>query len=152
MPTKPQNTPPVYSVLSKRRDADIEAALAEIKDLRKDLIALERALKRKNPPQNAHPDPVVFDVVHGAFEVHHLAAAVFEAQKLLAEMDAEVERFQVEEELKALGATLLKKPAGWHVVTKDGEMRRLADADDPRKALAVLRRLRAPKKKAPAVK
>jgi hypothetical protein len=132
--------------LEKRRDAELEAALSEIKDLRKDLIRLERALKRKQAAEGDHPDPVVFDVVHGAFEIHRLAASVFTTKKLLADMDEEVERFRIEEELRALGATLLKKPTGWHIVTKDGEMRRLADADDPRKALTSLKRLRAPKK------
>ena len=133
---------PVARTLSQRMDESAEEALIEIKDLKKDLAGLERALKSK-----AVQEFPLLDIVHAAYEINRRAGDYFLCKSLLSEMDGETKLAEALALLERFGATKLKKPAGWHWISPKGEMHKLAPTADPIKAAAALERLRSSKSK-----
>jgi len=134
MPQKRVTAAAVGKILEERRDAARDAALKEIRALRADLVTLEAVLtgrRRKN-------DFSLFDVIHGAQEIFRQAAAVFDADTLLAECAREIEAVKALEFLEKHGATELVKPSGWHWISPKGEMHCLGKADEPEGAAARL--------------
>jgi len=137
MPQKRVTAAAVGKILEERRDAARDAALREIRALRTDLATVEAVLtgrRKKN-------DLSLFDVIHGAQEIFRQAAAVFDADALLAECAREIEEVKALEFLEKHGATELVKPSGWHWISPKGEMHCLGKADDPEGAAAKLTEL-----------
>lgn len=138
MARKKSVTPVQKSIQSASEEAR-EQALIEISDLRKDLVALERALKAKKDPPEEFP---LLDVVHGAFEIYRQAAEVFRGRQLLSRMEDDFALAIAREKLEKRGATLLTKPEGWHWISPAGEMHFLAPGEEPEKALDKLAALK----------
>ncbi len=147
MPPKRAATAAVGKTLEERREAARDAALKELKALRADLASLEAVLSGRR----AKGDFSLFDVAHGAFEIFRNAAAVFEADALLASLTVELESVKALEFLEKHGATELVKPAGWHWISPRGEMHFLGKAEEAGKAAeklaALLAGARRPKRK-----
>ncbi len=125
-----------------------ESALYEIKELRNDLAVLEKILNGKQQQGDFSP----MNVVHGAFEIYRHTASIFENAALSRDMETTLEQTMIRSELEKLGATLLKKPEGWHWISPQGEMHKLADAGQEEKALGKLKDLKSPRRKKTAAK
>lgn len=125
-----------------------DMAIAELKDLKKDLLTLEKALARKKSPDQA----LLMDIAHGAFELFRTASIVLEADNLQERMSEAVERTKDLTYLEGKGAIKLNDPQGWHWFSPKGEMIFLADNDQTHAAATKLRsRLtRRPRAKTPA--
>lgn len=133
-----QPTAPMFKAMMETSDQALEIALAEIKDLKKDLATLERILNGRGG--KAADQFSLIDVPHGAFEIFRTASVVLENRKLLGDMQDAVDRSMAEDFLAEHGATLLKEPEGWHWISPKGVMRHLGDGDDPKAAAAKLKR------------
>lgn len=140
-----QPAAPMFKVLLDTTEDARAIALEEIKELRKDLAALERILSGRARDD----DFPLLDVAHGAFEIFRTASIVLENQRLLAGMQDAVDRALAEEFLAANGARLLREPEGWHWFSQKGVMRHLGPGDDPTGAAARLKR-HLPRPAAPA--
>ncbi|MGD9608541.1 MAG: hypothetical protein AB7U59_03930 [Desulfovibrionaceae bacterium] len=134
MPPKRSTAAAVGKTLEERRDAARDAALKELKALRADLTTLEAVLSGRRKAS----DISLFDVTHGALEIFRYAAAVFEADSLLAACSQELDAAKALEYLDRHGATELVKPAGWHWISPKGEMHCLGKAEEPVKAASKL--------------
>ncbi|WP_300159390.1 hypothetical protein [Solidesulfovibrio sp.] len=139
MPPKRAATAAVGKTLEERREAARDAALKELKALRADLAQLEAVLSGRR----TKGDFSLFDVAHGAFEIFRNAAAVFEADALLASLTVELESAKALEFLEKHGATELVKPAGWHWISPRGEMHFLGKGEEAAKAAEKLATLMA---------
>ncbi|WP_291500276.1 hypothetical protein [Desulfocurvus sp.] len=131
-----QPAAPMFKALLDATEEARGLALEEIKELRKDLAALERILTGRAKDA----DFPLLDVAHGAFEIFRTAGVVLENQRLLANMQDAVDRALAEDFLAANGARLLREPEGWHWFSPKGVMRHLGPGDDPAGAAARLRR------------
>ncbi len=114
-----QPAAPMFKVLLDTTEDARAIALEEIKELRKDLAALERILSGRARDD----DFPLLDVAHGALEIFRTASVVLDNQRLLAGMQDAVDRALAEEFLAANGARLLREPEGWHWFSKKGVMR-----------------------------
>jgi hypothetical protein len=143
MPTAKRTASPFFKTLQDKNAKAREAALYEIKDMRKDLANLEKILQGKKPLG----DFSLFDIVHGAFEIFRQGQLVFDNEQLMEEMDKELETEVLKEDLVKRGATLLKKPEGWHWISPKGEMHYLGKPDEIEKSLQTLKELKGGKRK-----
>lgn len=64
-----------------------DMAIAELKDLKKDLLELEKALAAKQTPDQAK----LMDITHGAFELFRTTSIVLETDNLLIQLQHAVE-------------------------------------------------------------
>lgn len=136
----------VSKVIEHRGQSARTMALEELKELRKDLTALEKIMSGKRKVG----DFALLDVVHSAMELYRTAAAALECDDLMATLEDECGAQLAASQLQELGATLLKKPAGWHWISPKGEMHMLGEKGDEIKALAKLERLKSPRRRKPA--
>jgi len=107
-----------------------DMAIAELKDLKKDLLELEKALTTKKTPDQG----LLMDISHGAFELFRTASIVLETDNLQIQLQQAVESGKDLEYLEKKGAILLTKPEGWHWFTPKGEMLFLAAPSETRLA------------------
>ncbi|MFP4071579.1 MAG: hypothetical protein ACLFTB_05980 [Desulfovibrionales bacterium] len=121
-----------------------EMALTEIKDLKADVLVVERSLsgKRKKPLSTAP----LFDIIHGALEVYRHVSKVLESEELLAAMEDELGKAKERAYLEKCGAILLTKPEGWHWISPKGEMVLLGRGEELDKAAQKLKKLRSGKR------
>lgn len=130
MAAKKNPSTAIFKAMKEKGDVSRELALRELKALSKDLAGLEQILTGKKKKGNFS----LFDVVHGAFEIFRNASVVFETEVLAEEMEKSMGDALSEEFLEKHGASLLKKPAGWHWISPQGEMHFLGKADEMDKA------------------
>ena len=131
-----QPAAPMFKAMLEATEEARATALEEIKELRKDLAALERILAGRARDD----DFPLLDVAHGALEIFRTASVVLDNQRLLAGMQDAVDRALAEDFLAANGARLLREPEGWHWFSNKGVMRHLGPGDDPAGAAARLKR------------
>lgn len=111
-----------------------DMAMAELRDLKRDLLELEKALlARKTPDQG-----LLMDISHGAFELFRTASIVLETDNLQVQLQGALEEGKDLEYLEKKGAILLTKPEGWHWFSPKGEMHFLAPAGETRQAATKL--------------
>ncbi|MDK2955309.1 MAG: hypothetical protein PWQ57_805 [Desulfovibrionales bacterium] len=127
----------VFKAINDKSEEAREAALFEVKNLKKDLSTLERILSGAQKKMSVSP----FDIVHSAFETFHHLCVLLENQKLAELMEQDLGEAKAHAFLESHGATLLKKPRGWHWISPDGEMHLLGKAEEPDKAAAKLETL-----------
>lgn len=124
----------LHSQLSKslREQGDMarDMAMAELKDLKKDLLELEKALTARKAPDQG----LLMDISHGAFELFRTASVVLETDNLQHLLQSAAEEGKDLEYLEKKGAMLLTKPEGWHWFSPKGEMLFLAAAGETRQA------------------
>lgn len=108
--------------IKEQGDVARDMAIAELKDLKKDLLELEKALTTKKTPDQG----LLMDISHGAFELFRTASIVLETDNLQIQLQAAVEEGRDLEYLERKGAMLLTKPEGWHWFSPKGEMLFLA--------------------------
>mgnify|MGYP000894760920 CR=1 FL=1 len=130
MAAKKNPSTAIFKAMKEKSDLSKEAALRELRALSKDIAALEQILTGKKKKGNFS----LFDVIHGAFEIFRNASVVFETELLAGDMEKSMGGALAEEFLEKHGATLLKKPAGWHWISAQGEMHFLGKADEAEKA------------------
>jgi len=116
--------------IKEQGDMARDMAIAELKDLKKDLLELEKSLSTKKTPDQG----LLMDISHGAFELFRTASIVLETDNLQVQLQQAVEEGKDLEYLERKGAILLTKPEGWHWFTPKGEMLFLAPAGDTRQA------------------
>jgi hypothetical protein len=121
--------------LKEHGDMARDMAIAELKDLKKDLLNLEKALAAKKTPDQA----LLMDISHGAFELFRTASIVLETDKLQSLLSESAEEGKDLEYLEQKGAKLLTKPEGWHWFSPKGEMFFLAAAGETGPAAQKLR-------------
>ena len=138
-----QNPTAVVRTLAARSDKARELALQEVKQMKKDLAAAEKMLSGQAKPGTA----AGFDLIHGALEISRHLFALAEHEALQEGLAEALETARDEDYLAQAGATLLKKPAGWHWISQKGEMHFLAKPGETVKAAQVLRVLRSPIRK-----
>lgn len=112
--------------IKEQGDMARDMAIAELKDLKKDLLELEKALSTKKTPDQG----LLMDISHGAFELFRTASIVLETDNLQVLLQGAVEEGRDLEYLERKGAILLTKPEGWHWFSPKGEMLFLAPAGD----------------------
>lgn len=127
----------VFKAINDKSEESRGAALFEVKNLKKDLAALERILSGTQKKMSVSP----FDIVHSAFEIFHHLSVLLENQKLTELMEQDLGEAKAHAFLDSHGAALLKKPKGWHWISPDGEMHLLGKAEEPDKAAAKLETL-----------
>lgn len=138
-PKKEAAAAPALKALRERGENARGAALYEVKNLQKDLAALEKILVGRKPLGSFS----LLDLVQSALEINRTATAVFETETLVESLEKAMGGALAEDELRQAGATLLKKPAGWHWISPKGEMHLLGKGEEPEKALEKLRELMA---------
>lgn len=116
--------------LKEQSDMARDMAIAELKDLKKDLQDLEKALAAKKTPDQA----LLMDISHGAFELFRTASIVLETDNLQNLLSEAAEEGKDLEYLEKKGAMLLTKPEGWHWFSPKGEMFFLAAAGETSQA------------------
>jgi len=104
--------------IKEQGDMARDMALAELKELKKDLLDLEKALSTKQTPDQGK----LMDLTHGAFELFRNASIVLETDNLMTQLLTAAEESKDLEYLERKGAMLLTKPEGWHWFTPKGEM------------------------------
>ena len=125
----------IVKVLEEKNDHARQIALQEIRDLKADLVEVEKVLSgRKKAGQFA-----LMDIVHGAFEVYRNAAVIFENETLMADLETALEEGRHRDYLEGKGAKLLVKPDGWHWFSPKGEMVFLGSAEETAKAAQKLK-------------
>ena len=105
-------------------------ALAEIRDLKKDLTEIEKVLAGKKKSTGI----ALMDVPCGAFEVYKNVALIFQNMEMLECLQQGREETKLVDYLDRRGARVLKKPEGWHWFSPQGEMVFLANPDEIPKA------------------
>jgi hypothetical protein len=127
-----------------------EMALAELKDLKKDLLTLEKALTSKKSPDQA----LLMDIAHGAFELFRTASIVLETDTLQDLIIGASEASKDLTYLESKGAIQLTSPEGWHWFSPKGEMIFLAPSTETKQAATKLRQrlTRKPRPKAATTK
>lgn len=150
MPVKGSTQAPMFKAMQEAVEDSREIALAEIKELKRDLTTLERILSGRK--KNAD-DFSLIDVAHGAFEIYRTATVVLENERLMGDMQDAMDESLAVDFLTAHGANLLKEPAGWHWISPKGVMRCLGEEDAPIEAAKKLKRYlpKTPKKAAAPV-
>lgn len=121
--------------LKEQGDLARDMALAELKDMKKDLLNLEKALASKKTPDQA----LLMDITHGAFELFRTASIVLETDTLQEHLNAAQETGRDLDYLEKKGALLLTKPEGWHWFSPKGEMTFLAPPGDTQLAASKLK-------------
>lgn len=116
--------------IKEQGDMARDMAMAELKDLKKDLLELEKALTAKKSPDQG----LLMDISHGAFELFRTASIVLETDNLQDLLQGAVEEGKDLEYLERKGAILLTKPEGWHWFTPKGEMIFLAPGGETHQA------------------
>ena len=104
--------------LREQGDMARDMAMAELKDLKKDLQELEKTLTAKKAPDQG----LLMDISHGAFELFRTASIVLETENLQNLLLGAAEEGRDLEYLEKKGAMLLTKPEGWHWFSPKGEM------------------------------
>lgn len=137
MPVKGSSQAPMFKAMQDAVEDSREIALAEIKELKRDLTTLERILSGR---KKSVDDFSLIDVAHGAFEIYRTATVVLENERLMSEMEEAMESSLAVDFLVAHGATLLKEPAGWHWISPKGVMRFLGEEEAPVEAVKKLKR------------
>ncbi|GAB1410677.1 hypothetical protein MASR1M90_18310 [Desulfovibrionales bacterium] len=112
----------LVKTLKEQSDMARDMAVAELKDLKKDLAELEKALASKKTPDQG----LLMDISHGAFELFRTASIVLQSDMLSVQLDSALEEARDLEYLEKKGAILLSKPEGWHWFSPKGEMLFLA--------------------------
>ncbi len=112
----------LMKTLKEQGDQARDMAVAELKDLKKDLLELEKALSAKKTPDQG----LLMDISHGAFELFRTASIVLETDTLQEQLHNALEEGRDLEYLERKGAMLLTKPEGWHWFSPKGEMLFLA--------------------------
>ncbi|MDD2219007.1 MAG: hypothetical protein PHO79_05330 [Desulfoplanes sp.] len=130
------------SIESKNAEATA-LALAEIRDLKKDLEEIEKVLAGKKKSNGV----ALMDVPCGAFEVYKNVALVFQNLEMLECLQQGREETKIVDYLERRGARLLKKPEGWHWFSPQGEMVFLANPEEISKAGQKLKSLLSRKSK-----
>ncbi|NLY41767.1 MAG: hypothetical protein GX055_09130 [Desulfovibrionales bacterium] len=120
----------LVKTLKEQSDMARDMAVAELKDLKKDLAELEKALASKKTPDQG----LLMDISHGAFELFRTASIVLQADLLSVQLDSALEEARDLEYLEKRGAILLSKPEGWHWFSPKGEMLFLAGPGETRLA------------------
>lgn len=121
----------LVKTLKEQGDQARDMAVAELKDLKKDLLELEKALSAKKTPNQG----LLMDITHGAFELFRTASIVLETDNLQEHLDSALEVGRDLEYLEKKGALLLTKPEGWHWFSPKGEMFFLATPSETRQAV-----------------
>jgi len=116
--------------IKEQGDMARDMALAELKELKKDLLDLEKALVAKQTPNQGK----LMDLTHGAFELFRNASIVLETDNLMIQLLTAAEESKDLEYLERKGAMLLSKPEGWHWFSPKGEMVFLAAPAETRLA------------------
>lgn len=116
--------------LREQGDMARDMAMAELKDLKKDLQELEKTLTAKKAPDQG----LLMDISHGAFELFRTASIVLEMENLQNLLLGAAEEGRDLEYLEKKGAMLLTKPEGWHWFSPKGEMFFLAAPGETRLA------------------
>ncbi|NCD24025.1 MAG: hypothetical protein EOL86_00325 [Deltaproteobacteria bacterium] len=124
----------LVKTLGEQGDQARDMAVAELKDLKKDLAELEKALAAKKTPDQG----LLMDICHGAFELFRTASIVLETDTLQGQLHGALEVGRDLEYLEKKGAMLLTKPEGWHWFTPKGEMIFLAAPSETRVAVQKL--------------
>ena len=120
----------LIKTLKDQGDQARDMAMAELKDLKKDLLELEKALIAKKTPDQG----LLMDISHGAFELFRTASIVLETDTLQEQLHAALEEGRDLDYLEKKGAMLLSKPEGWHWFSPKGEMFFLAGPGETRLA------------------
>lgn len=138
--------------IREHSDMARDMAIAELRDLKKDLLELEKALNAKKTPDQG----LLMDITHGAFELFRTASIVLESDNLQELLQGSVDESKDLEFLEKKGAIQLTKPEGWHWFSPKGEMFFLAAPGETHKAAEALQirltRKTPAKKKTPAPK
>ncbi len=132
--------------IEQKNEEATSLALAEIKDLKNDLVEIEKVLtgKKKNTKI------ALMDIPCGAFEVYKNVALIFQNMEMLASLGKGREEAKMVDYLERRGARLLKKPEGWHWFSPQGEMVLLGGPDETAQAGQKLKTLLARKPKGSA--
>jgi hypothetical protein len=120
----------LIKTLKDQGDQARDMAMAELKDLKKDLLELEKALTTKKTPDQG----LLMDISHGAFELFRTASIVLETDTLQEQLHTALEEGRDLDYLEKKGAMLLTKPEGWHWFSSKGEMLFLAGPGETRLA------------------
>ena len=133
----------VFSSIETATEESTASALFEIKNLKKDLGTLERILSGKQKKLSVTPH----DIVHLSLEIFRHVSSILESQALMERIEQDLGHASAHAFLEKHGATLLKKPSGWHWISPAGEMHLLAKPNEPDKAAQKLETLLARPKK-----
>ncbi|WP_051693842.1 hypothetical protein [Desulfohalovibrio reitneri] len=128
----------LLQTLDEKAESSRQNALAELRDLKKDLQSLERVLTGR---KKADEFPLL-DMVQGALEVFRSSETFFTASNLARDARQSLSGSLARAELEREGARLLKKPAGWHWISPKGEMHHLGASGEEEKAAKALTRLK----------
>ena len=146
MPEQPATV--VLSTLTEKMDEAKESALYEIKELKADLVNLEKIISGRKKQQ----DVSILDIINSAFELYRHSQVFFENKKLIETIENDMAEALATDQLITNGAQLLKKPAGWHWISPKGEMFHLGDSAEPVAASKKLNTLLKRRKKKAATK
>ena len=116
--------------IEQKNEEATSLALAEIRDLKNDLVEIEKVLTGKKKGTKI----ALMDIPCGAFEVYKNVALIFQNMEMLDSLGKGREEAKIVDYLDRRGARLLKKPEGWHWFSPQGEMVFLGGPDDVFKA------------------
>lgn len=117
----------VLSTLTEKKDEARESALYELKELKADLLNLEKIISGRKKQE----DVSILDIINSAFELYRHSQVFFENKKLIQTIENDMAEALATDQLIGNGAQLLKKPAGWHWISPKGEMFHLGESTDP---------------------
>ncbi|SMF42181.1 hypothetical protein [Desulfovibrio gilichinskyi] len=140
---KKQTAAVVTNAIADNSEAARNAALFEIRSLKKDLAQLEKELSSK---KNESIDPA-FDLIHSAFEIFRYTQVIAENVKLTEQIDEVLEKTSYKDFLDSKGARILKKPEGWHWISPAGEMHFLGAGSETQTAAEKLESIISNRKK-----
>ncbi len=140
---KKQTAAVVTNAIADNSEAARNAALFEIRSLKKDLAQLEKELSSK---KNDNIDPA-FDLIHSAFEIFRYTQVIAENIKLTEQIDEALEKSSYKDFLDSKGARILKKPEGWHWISPAGEMHFLGAGSETQAAAEKLESIISSRKK-----
>jgi hypothetical protein len=122
---------------SERADRARDLALGEIKNLSRDLKALEKALTAKK----AESEVALLDIVQSALEIHRSAGRFFDGQALQQDIETMAEDAKDLEYLEGKNARQLREPEGWHWISPKGVMHFLAPSGREKEAAVALKKI-----------
>ncbi|WP_304087950.1 hypothetical protein [Maridesulfovibrio ferrireducens] len=142
---KKQTAAAVTNAIEANSDSARNAALFEIRSLKKDLALLEKELSSKKT-ESIEP---AFDLIHSAFEIFRHTQVMAENKKLTEQIDDSLEKSSYKDFLDSKGARILKKPEGWHWISPAGEMHFLGAGSETQAAAEKLESIISRKRSAP---
>ncbi|SDL41054.1 hypothetical protein SAMN05660337_2954 [Maridesulfovibrio ferrireducens] len=142
---KKQTAAAVTNAIEANSDSARNAALFEIRSLKKDLAQLEKELSSKKG-ESIEP---AFDLIHSAFEIFRHTQVMAENKKLTEQIDDSLEKSSYKDFLDSKGARILKKPEGWHWISPAGEMHFLGAGSETQAAAEKLESIISRKRSAP---